>query len=1679
MSMLIKLDRTHHSSLDAASIRTGPQMPCKTTLSFGIAYWEKENLSHTKCLQSCNNEKGAYRHQACHARCNLLNEEKEHEEYQQPPHHEEGHQHGEGEEGDESKQPHPFPFPYQPHQHEDEPAHERHHKKEGEEEEKEQHHESEGSEGSESQKKQKNPFHFSSNRFHTLFNNQNGHIRLLQRFDQQSKQLQNLEDFRLLEFQSKPNTLLLPHHADADYIIIILSGRAILTLVKPDDRDSYNLHCGDVQKIPAGTTFYLVNPDNKETLKVIALARPVNNPGKLETFFLSSTEAQQSYLQGFSKNTLEASFDSQFKEIKKVLFGEEGHQQYGQESQQEGVIVELSKEHIQELSRHAKSSSRKTISSEDEPFNLKSRKPIYSNKFGKFYEITPEKNPQLRDLDVSVGYVDMNEVSAKKTSPGGLLLPHYNSKAIMILGVNKGEAKVELVGLRKQQQQYHQEESMEVQRYGAELSEDDIFVIPADYPVAINAISNLKLFAFGINAENNQRNFLAGEKENVLSEIPKQVLEVAFPGSGKEVEKLIEKQKESYFVDAEPQEKEEGHAIGMYECEIQWYCTMLRARVPLLLLLLGILFLASVSVSFANVHRQKEYGKEGSYSGGQNNPFFFSSDRSFLTLYKNEYGHIRVLQRFDQRSKQLQNLEDYRLVEFKSKPNTLLLPHHADAEFLLVVLSGKAILTVVNPDGRDSYILESGHIQKIPAGTVFYLINPDDNENLRLIKLAVPVNNPHKFQNLFLSSTKAQQSYLQGFSKNILEASFDSEFEEINRVLFGEEGYQHYGEESQSEGVIVKLSNEQIRELCKHAKSGSRKALSSQDEPFNLRNHKPIYSNKFGKFYEITPEKNPQLRDLDVSVSYVDMNEGGLLLPHYNSKAIMILGVNKGEAKVELVGLRKQQQQDHQEESMEVQRYGAELSEDDIFVIPADYPVAINAISNLKLFAFGINAENNQRNFLAGEKENVLSEIPKQVLEVAFPGSGKEVEKLIEKQKESYFVDAEPQEKEEGHGKGRKGPFVRHPNLLQLFGTRVEQERKIDTPVQVHRIHVYPKELHPNAMHNNTYSPSHANNPKSIIFLCRLNFVRLDDTRQPAIDPVAKSENPNGRKCVEICESEKDPSRVQTCKLRCKHVPERGEKEEEREISEQHPSHEERGDRERGYQEGEKKEEGREGREQPRPYPPPHSREYEREKEQWKGWHRREDPEERARVRQREEEIRERKREEEIKERERQREGKPWRREKKEKWEEIEEVEGFPESDSLTQINPFHFSSNRFRTLFKNQLGHIRVLQMFDQWSSKELQSLQDYRVVEFNSKPNTLLLPHHADADFLLVVLSGRALINFVKPDDRDTYYLDPGYAQIIPAGTTFYLVNPDRKKNLRVIKLAIPVNKPRKFENFFLSSTQDQQSYLQGFGEDILEASFDSTFEEINKVLFGEERPQQDPHRRQQEGVIVELSNEKIRELSKSAKSSSRKTHSFEYEPFDLRSSNPIYSNKFGAFYEITPEENTHLRELNILLNSVDINKGGLLLPHYNSKAPLILVVNKGEATVELVGLREQQKKQQEEEEESREVKRYRAKLSEDDIFVIPAAYPVSINATTNLNFLALGINAKNNQRNFLAGEKDNVISEIGRQVLEVAFPGSGEDVEKLIKKQRESYFVDARPETGKKGRKDPLSSILGALY
>ncbi|MED6138991.1 hypothetical protein PIB30_079701 [Stylosanthes scabra] len=447
----------------------------------------------------------------------------------------------------------------------------------------------------------------------------------------------------------------------------------------------------------------------------------------------------------------------------------------------------------------------------------------------------------------------------------------------------------------------------------------------------------------------------------------------------------------------------------------------------------------------------------------RNNPFHFPS-RRFNTRYGNQNGRIQLLPRFEQRSKRFENLQNYRIVQIEARPNTLVLPKHADADNILVVQQGNATVSVANGNNKQSFNLEEGHALRIPSGFISYILNPHDNQNLRVAKISMPVNTPGQFEDFFPASSRDQPSYLQGFSRNTLEAAFNAEFDEIRRVLLEENDQGEQEEQRQpgqrrrssrssenNEGVIVKVSKEHIQQLTKHAKSVPKEASEEGDisTPINLRNDEPVISNNFGRLFEVKPEKkNPQLQDLDMFLTCVEIKEGALMLPHYNSKAIVVVVVNKGTGNLELVSVRKEQQQqqrgrrqpeweeeedEEDEGNREVRRYTARLNEGDVFIMPAGHPVAINATSELHLLGFGINAENNQRTFLAGDKDNVIKQIEKQVKDLAFPGSGEQVERLIKNQKESHFVSAHPQPEKEDEEEERqrgKGPLL---SILKAF----------------------------------------------------------------------------------------------------------------------------------------------------------------------------------------------------------------------------------------------------------------------------------------------------------------------------------------------------------------------------------------------------------------------------------------------------------------------------------------------------------------------------------------------------------------------------------------------------------------------------------------------------------------------
>ena len=62
-------------------------------------------------------------------------------------------------------------------------------------------------------------------------------------------------------------------------------GSATITLLRKENKDSYNLRKGDILRVEAGTTLYIINRDNKEQLFIARLMETISVPGQFQVKF--------------------------------------------------------------------------------------------------------------------------------------------------------------------------------------------------------------------------------------------------------------------------------------------------------------------------------------------------------------------------------------------------------------------------------------------------------------------------------------------------------------------------------------------------------------------------------------------------------------------------------------------------------------------------------------------------------------------------------------------------------------------------------------------------------------------------------------------------------------------------------------------------------------------------------------------------------------------------------------------------------------------------------------------------------------------------------------------------------------------------------------------------------------------------------------------------------------------------------------------------------------------------------------------------------------------------------------------------------------------------------------------------------------------------------------------------
>jgi mannose-6-phosphate isomerase-like protein (cupin superfamily) len=400
-------------------------------------------------------------------------------------------------------------------------------------------------------------------------------------------------------------------------------------------------------------------------------------------------------------------------------------------------------------------------------------------------------------------------------------------------------------------------------------------------------------------------------------------------------------------------------------------------------------------------HR-REYEQETS---SRNNPYFFDS-RRFQSRFRTEEGHIRVLERFSEKSELLQGIDNYRLAILEANPNTFVLPHHCDAESIFFVVGGTGTVSFVWEDKRQSHNLKQGELIRVPAGAIVYIFNSDDNEKFSVLKLLQSVNTPGEFEDFFGVGGENPESFYTIFSNEILEAAFNTPSEKLES-FFGQ----------QSQGVIIKVSKEQIQALSKeesNSKTSSKGKIEKKWNPINLEEQPPLFCSRFGQYFEATPNDHDQLKDLDVAVGFLNIKKGGMIEPYYNSRSTKLAYVVGGSGYIEMACPHLSSSHQRGGYGQKYEKVRAHVSVGDIFVVPAGHPVVMvaSAESGLQLASFGINGAFNKKHFLAG-KNNVWKEVEGEAKALSFGAAAEEVEEVLNRQKESYFVAA-PERKERG-----------------------------------------------------------------------------------------------------------------------------------------------------------------------------------------------------------------------------------------------------------------------------------------------------------------------------------------------------------------------------------------------------------------------------------------------------------------------------------------------------------------------------------------------------------------------------------------------------------------------------------------------------------------------------------------
>ncbi|XP_061354956.1 vicilin-like seed storage protein At2g28490 [Gastrolobium bilobum] len=338
-------------------------------------------------------------------------------------------------------------------------------------------------------------------------------------------------------------SLFIPQYLDSTLIIFVRRGEAKVGFMYKDELEERKLKMGDVYQIPVGSTFYLENIMEGQTLHIICSIDPSESLGlgAFKSFYIGGGANPASVLFGFEPEILESAFNVSGAELRKFFT-----------EQHEGPIVHVGDSHVtsiwtkflqlkkedkvQHLKKMVQDQEEQDDDDDDDDddeeeeqqlqkswswrkllesvfgnenkkdtrdnkgshhksphsYNLYDRKPDFKNSYGWSVALDGSDYSPLKSSGVGIYHVNL--------TAGSMMTPHVNPRATEYGIVLRGSGRIQIVFPNGSN------------AMNTQIKEGDVFFVPRYFAFCQIASRSepLEFFGFTTSARRNKPQFLVG-----------------------------------------------------------------------------------------------------------------------------------------------------------------------------------------------------------------------------------------------------------------------------------------------------------------------------------------------------------------------------------------------------------------------------------------------------------------------------------------------------------------------------------------------------------------------------------------------------------------------------------------------------------------------------------------------------------------------------------------------------------------------------------------------------------------------------------------------------------------------------------------------------------------------------------------------------------------------------------------------------------------------------------------------------------------------------------------------------------------------------------------------------------------------------------------------------------------